>query len=84
MFKDSHKYSPAAQHYLDHGFYTDSIPGTKEFYDYWDTEKERCLLGYLDITGYHYFYLNYCPIDRVIDDIPVSYTHLTLPTILLV
>ena len=69
MFKDSHKYSPAANHYLNHGFYTDAIPGTKEFYDYWDEQKERCLVGYLDITGYHYFYLNFCPIDRVIDDI---------------
>ena len=31
MFKNSGKYSPAAQHYLDFGFYTDAIPGTKEY-----------------------------------------------------
>ena len=64
MFKDSIKYSPAAQHYLDFGFYSDAMPGTKEYYDYWDEQKERCVQGYLDITGYHYFYLNFCPIDR--------------------
>ena len=68
MFKNSGKYSPAAQHYLDFGFYTDAIPGTKEYYDYWDEQRERCTQGYLDITGYHYFYLNFCPIDRVVDD----------------
>lgn len=67
-FKDSKKYSPAAQHYLDFGFYTDAIPGTKEYYDYWDEEKKKCLQGFEDITGYHYFYLNYCPIDRVVDE----------------
>ena len=69
MFKNSAKYSPAANLYLEKGFYTDAIPGTKEYYDYWDGEKERCLDGYLDITGYHYFYLNFCPIDRVVDDV---------------
>jgi len=68
MFKNSKKYSPAAEHYLEYGFYTDAIPGTKEYYDYWDEEKRRCLQGYEDITGYHYFYLNYCPIDRVVDE----------------
>ena len=69
MFKDSHKYSPAAETYLERGFYTDSLPGTKEYYDYWDEQKQRCLTGYLDITGFHYFYLNFCPIDRVIDEL---------------
>ena len=69
MFRNSIKYSPAAQHYLDFGFYTDAIPGTKEYYDYWDEQKQRCLEGYEELTGYHYFYLNFCPIDRVVDDI---------------
>ena len=69
MFKDTHKYSPAASHYLDRGFYTDSLPGTKEYYDYWDEQKQRCLTGYMDITGFHYFYLNFCPIDRVVDEL---------------
>jgi len=72
MFKDSHLFSPAATYYLKHGFYVDALPGTTEFYDFWDTERKRSMTGYTvgdkTITGYHYFYLNYCPIDRVIDE----------------
>lgn len=72
-FKDTHLFSPAATQYLKNGYYTDSITGTKEYYDFWDTEKNRCLYGYevngVRITGYHYFYLNYCPIDRAIDEV---------------
>ena len=41
MFTNSKKYSPAADHYLGHGFYTDAIPGTREYYDYWDEQKKR-------------------------------------------
>lgn len=73
MFKDSHLYSPAAAHFLEHGYYTDAIPGTKAYFDFWDEEKRRCLSGYevngIKISGYHYFYLNYCPIDRAIDQV---------------
>ena len=68
-FKNSKKYSPAATSYIERGFYTDAHPGTREYFDYWDEEKNRCLYGYLDITGYHYFYLNFCPIDRVVDEV---------------
>lgn len=43
--------------------------GTSEFMKYWDEEKRRCLEGYVAddgdyITGYNYFYINYCPINR--------------------
>ena len=70
-FKDTHRFSPAAHSYKTYGFYTDTIPGTKDYYDFWDEEKRRCLEGYVvdgvRVTGYHYFYLNYCPIDRAVD-----------------
>jgi len=70
-FKNTHLFSPAAQNYIKYGFYTDAIPGTKEYYEFWDEETKRCLQGYevqgVKITGYHYFYLNYCPIDRAVD-----------------
>jgi hypothetical protein len=69
MFKGSEKYAPAATYYKEHGFYSDIPPGTKEYFDYWDEEANRCLYGYLDISGHHYFYLNYCPIDRAIDEV---------------
>lgn len=73
MFKDTHLFSPAAKNYLDKGYYTDALDGTKEYYDFWDTERNRCMYGYevngIRITGYHYFYLNYCPIDRAVDEV---------------
>lgn len=73
MFKDTHLFSPAANHYLEHGYYSDALDGTKEYYDFWDRERDRCLYGFevngVRITGYHYFYLNYCPIDRAVDEV---------------
>ena len=73
MFKDTHLFSPAATHYLKHGYYTDTLEGTREYYDHWDKERNRCLYGFevnkIRITGYHYFYLNYCPIDRAVDEV---------------
>ena len=73
MLKDTHLFSPAANTYKENGWYTDALPGTKQYYDYWDNEQTRCLHGYevngVKLSGFHYFYLNYCPIDRVIDEV---------------
>ena len=73
MFKDSHLFSEAASHYIEYGYYTDALPGTKQYYDYWDREQHRCMHGHeingVRISGFHYFYLNYCPIDRIIDEV---------------
>ena len=70
-FKDTKLLSPAANHWDKHGFYTPYPTGTQGYYDFWDQEVERCLHGYeaggIKITGYHYFYLNYCRMNRVID-----------------
>ena len=72
MFKDINRIRPAAVTFLETGRYTNALPGTKDYYDFWDQESKRCLYGYevdeLKITGYHYFYLNYCPIDRAVDE----------------
>lgn len=69
---DTHLFSPAANHYKEFGHYIDALPGTKQYYEYWDEEQNRCLHGYevngIKISGFHYFYLNYCPIDRIIDE----------------
>jgi hypothetical protein len=70
-FKNTHLFSPAASTFIKYGYYTDAIPGTKEYYEFWDEEARRCVQGYtvdgVRVTGYHYFYLNYCPIDRAVD-----------------
>jgi hypothetical protein len=72
MLKDTHLFSEVAKHYIEYGHYTDALPGTKQYYDYWDREQFRCMHGYevngVKISGFHYFYLNYCPIDRIIDE----------------
>ena len=71
IFKDTHLFSPAASSYKNYGYYTDALPDTREYYEFWDEEHKRCVEGYqigeVKITGYHYFYLNYCPIDRAVD-----------------
>ena len=41
---------------------------------FWTEEKERCINGYTAddgdfISGYNYFYLNYCPINRTVNSI---------------
>jgi len=70
-FKDTHLFSPASTTYLTKGYYTDENKNSKRYYEFWDEEKHRCLYGYevngVHITGFHYFYLNYCVIDRVVD-----------------
>lgn len=66
----------AANTFMKHGYYTGALPQTREWNDFWDEEHRRCLEGYsiggLRITGYHYFYLNYCQIQKVDDSIIAS------------
>lgn len=66
---NSNKFRDPAIRFQETGRYCDSPLGTSEFLAYWDEEKRRCLEGYTAddgdyITGYNYFYLNYCPINR--------------------
>ena len=72
-FKEIDRIRPAAKFFEEKGYYTEALPGTKDYYDYWDEEQKRCMYGYaideLHVTGFHYFYLNYCPIDRAVDEI---------------
>ena len=73
MLKNTDRIRPAAISFLKYGYFTNALPGTKEYYEFWDKEKTRCMYGYkvgdIQITGFHYFYLNYCPIDRAIDEV---------------
>ena len=78
MLKNTNRVREAAITFLKTGNYTNTVPGTKDYYEFWDEEKKRCVYGYtadkgsedeLHITGFNYFYLNYCPIDRAIDEV---------------
>lgn len=81
-FTDSSVFSPAAQLFnknkelYGEGRYTNAIPGTTEYKQFWNQEKKRCRHGFepivndkpcgVRITGEHYFYLNYCIIDKYV------------------
>tara|TARA_R110002012_G_scaffold260073_1_gene441739 strand:+ start:836 stop:2800 length:1965 start_codon:yes stop_codon:yes gene_type:complete len=73
MFKETDEFRKEALRYMEDGVYTRALQGTKEYYDYWDGQKQRCLYGHTvgetTITGNHYFYLNFCPIDRSVEEI---------------
>lgn len=67
---NSSKFQQAAIFFKEHNCYTLAPRGTTDYNSYWDRETDRCLNGYVApdgdaITGYHYFYLNYCPIMKL-------------------
>ena len=64
---NSDKFRTPALTYQQSGAYCFAPKGTLEYNRFWDLEMERCLNGYTApdgdwISGYNYFYLNYCPI----------------------
>ena len=67
---NSNKFRQSALFFQEHGVYTLAPRGTTDYNTFWDRETDRCLNGYVaedgdSITGYHYFYLNYCPIMKL-------------------
>lgn len=69
--KNSDKFRQPALNFISTGSYCQYPKGTTEYYNFWDQEVEKCIYGYTAedgdyITGYNYFYLNYCPIQRLI------------------
>ena len=70
---NSNKFRQAAIFYKENGCYTLAPRGTTDYIQYWERETQRCLNGYVaddgdSITGYHYFYLNYCPIMKLVEE----------------
>lgn len=71
IIKNTNKFRKSALQFITTGHYCQHPEGTSEFYAFWDEEKRRCLDGYTAedgdyISGYNYFYLNYCPIQRIV------------------
>jgi len=69
---NTNKFRNPALHFQRHGVYCFAPPGTTEYLAYWDEEQERCSNGFTSddgdwISGYNYFYLNYCPILRLVE-----------------
>lgn len=70
-FKNSNKFREPAIEFQQTGKYCNFASNTSEYYAYWDEQKRRCLDGYTAddgdyISGYNYFYLNFCPIQRIV------------------
>lgn len=71
---NSNKFRQAALKFINTGSYCNFPESTSEFYKFWDEERDRCINGYTAddgdfISGYNYFYLNYCPISRIVNHI---------------
>ena len=69
IWVNTEPFREAGNRFITTGRYTDALPGTLEFDRFWDEEYNRCMNGYevsgAKITGKHYFYLNYCLINKV-------------------
>lgn len=71
QIKNSNKFREPALQFITTGHYCSYPIGTTEYFQYWDEQKRRCIDGYTSddgdfISGYNYFYLNFCPIQRII------------------
>ena len=69
---NSDKFRQPALNFIRTGQYCQYPKGTSEYMSYWTTEQDRCINGYTAddgdfISGYNYFYLNYCPINRIVN-----------------
>lgn len=67
---NSNKFRQAALNFINTGSYCNFPESTSEYFKFWDEESKRCVDGYTAddgdfISGYNYFYLNYCPIQRI-------------------
>ena len=70
---NTNKFRQSALFFKEHGCYTLAPRGTTDYVQFWERETQRCLNGYVaedgdSITGYHYFYLNYFPIQRLAEE----------------
>ena len=75
--KNSDKFRGPALEYIRSGVYCSYPRGTTEYIKFWEDEMSKCIKGFTAsdgdyITGYNYFYLNYCPILRIVNKIVVD------------
>ena len=73
-FKNTDKFREPAIRFEQTGQYCNYSINTTEYFQYWDEQKRRCLDGYRTedgdyISGYNYFYINFCPIQRIVYEV---------------
>lgn len=72
--KNSDKFRQPALEFIKTEKYCQYPAGCTEYYTYWDEQKDRCINGYTAedgdyITGYNYFYINFCPMQRIVNTV---------------
>jgi len=71
FFHNTYDFRESAKTFIKHGKYCLAPKKSMEWYQFWERETDRCLNGMYSsgmyVTGKHYFYLNYCPIQAVPD-----------------
>lgn len=63
-------FNEEGKRFVKKGYYTEETPGTKEYINYWDTQKKRCRRGVIYkhgdkiwyLTREYYMWLNFLPI----------------------
>jgi len=80
ILEDMDYFRERALHFKKHGTYTNIIPNrhqTSRYMKFWREEQRRCREGFVRksdgewVSGYYYWYLNYCPI-LMTQDIPLT------------
>ena len=68
IFVDTGAFKETSNHWMKTGKYCDELWGTPDWKDFWIAEKKKIMFGHtisgVTITGEHYNYLNYCPIQK--------------------
>lgn len=69
---NSDKFRQPALHFQQYGSYCFAPKDTSEYIRYWEEQEKYCLDGFTSddgdyISGYNYFYLNFCPIMRLVE-----------------
>ena len=70
---NANKFRQPAISFIKNGYYCPHPKGTTAYRRYWREQKQYCLEGFTSeegeyVTGYFYFYLNFCPIIRVVEE----------------
>ena len=68
---NSNAFREEAIHFNKHGYYCADPTGSPSWFEYWREQRKRFIEGYTvggaTITGEHYFYLNFSPIQKIGD-----------------
>jgi hypothetical protein len=68
LWINSETFREEAKHFRKYKYYCPDPPGSPGYLEYWTEQRKRCRNGYSSggstITGDHYYYLNFCPIQK--------------------